>query len=501
MQFLPPHIEAELERMKRLGSDTQKYEVKAAGKALPENLAETISAFANRGGGTILLGLDEKHHFEPATDFDAKKIHDALLRIGSDLTPPCHLSIERYPVGEHEIVVAVVDPVPLDQRPCYITKRGMYSGAFIRTGDGDKKLTSYEVDRLREFHHQPAYDRIPVTEASMDDLDPSILGAIVRRNQEISPRVFGKMDSNAILVKLGAIVPTEDNSKRYVPTLSGLLVAGIFPQQFFPRLNITFTVYPGVTKAQTQRQAIRYIDSLPLNGSIPEMLMNALEQLKKYMNKGALIQGALRKEITDYPLLACREAIVNALQHRDYSPEGQGSQVQINLYADRLEILNPGGLYGASSFSSLPHGISATRNTRLSQLLEFTPFKDFDGEDGYVIENRGTGLLQIHQVLQESLMPEAELKDFVSAFQITFFKRRLSDSEKSEKYGVDFDAALLNELEKVGSMSIVEIMESSGFSRNTVAAHLRDLKKRGLIEGTERPNSPKQRYRLVRGGI
>ena len=62
MQFLPPHIEAELERMKRLGSDTQKYEVKAAGKALPENLAETISAFANRGGGTILLGLDEKHH-------------------------------------------------------------------------------------------------------------------------------------------------------------------------------------------------------------------------------------------------------------------------------------------------------------------------------------------------------------------------------------------------------------------------------------------------------
>ena len=95
--------------------------------------------------------------------------------------------------------------------------------------------------------------------------------------------------------------------------------------------GITFTVYPGVTKAQTQGQAIRYIDSLPLNGSIPEMLMNALEQLKKYMNKGALIQGALRKEITDYPLLACREAIVNALQHRDYSPEGQGSQVQINV--------------------------------------------------------------------------------------------------------------------------------------------------------------------------
>lgn len=97
-------------------------------------------------------------------------------------------------------------------------------------------------------------------------------------------------------------------------------------------------------------------------------------------------------------------------------------------------------------------------------------------------------------------MPEAELKDFVSAFQITFFKRRLSDSERSANYGADFDTALLTELGKVGSMSVSEIIESSGFSRNTVAARLRDLKKRGLIEGTERPNSPKQRYRLVRRG-
>lgn len=223
---------------------------------------------------------------------------------------------------------------------------------------------------------------------------------------------------------------------------------------------------------------IRYIDTQPVNGSIPEMMMSSLELLRKHMNKGALIQGALRRDVTDYPILACREAIINALQHRDYSPDGLGSQVQINLFADRLEILNPGGLYGAASFNSLPRGISATRNTRLSQLLEYTPYVEEDGTSGYVIENRGTGLQQIEQELKDALMPQADLKDYVSAFQITFFKRRLSEDERQEKSWINFEAALLAELKKRGSMSVAAIMESSGFTRNTVSARLRSL--RGL---------------------
>ncbi len=116
---------------------------------------------------------------------------------------------------------------------------------------------------------------------------------------------------------------------------------------------------------------------------------------------------------------------------------------------------------------------------------------------GYVIENRGSGLQQIKLELQEALMPEAELKDFVSAFQITFFKRRLSQDERDNKLWSNFEVALISELEKKGSMTVAEIMENSGLSRNTVSAKLRDLKKRGVIESTERPKSPKQRYRLV----
>ena len=265
MQFLPEDLKTAIERMRLIGSDTQHYEVKAAGQGLPESLAETVSAFANRDGGTIILGLDEKNRFAPVVGFDAKSVADALLRLGNDLTPPCRLEIERYPFEGSEIVVGAVGPVALDQRPCFITRKGVWTGSYIRTGDGDKRLTNYEIDRMREFHRQPAFDREPVYEASLSDLDHSVLEAIVKRNRQITPRVFGKMESHEILEKLGAVTRDEKSPDRYVPTLAGLLVAGKFPQEFFPRLNITFSVYSGITKAQAQRDSWRYVVSGRVN--------------------------------------------------------------------------------------------------------------------------------------------------------------------------------------------------------------------------------------------
>lgn len=191
MQFLPEDLKTAIERMRLIGSDTQHYEVKAAGQGLPESLAETVSAFANRDGGTIILGLDEKNRFAPVVGFNAKSVADALLRLGNDLTPPCRLEIERYPFEGSEIVVGAVGPVALDQRPCFITRKGVWTGSYIRTGDGDKRLTNYEIDRMREFHRQPAFDREPVYEASLSDLDHSVLEAIVKKIDK-SLRVFSE---------------------------------------------------------------------------------------------------------------------------------------------------------------------------------------------------------------------------------------------------------------------------------------------------------------------
>lgn len=213
------------------------------------------------------------------------------------------------------------------------------------------------------------------------------------------------------------------------------------------------------------------------------------------MNEGAGNGSASGKSVADYPIAACREAIINALQHRDYSPAARSSPVQINLFADRLEILSPGGLFGAASAGSLPRGISVTRNAALSQLLEYSPSVGAvgmaAGDAGGVVQNHGTG------VVQQARMPEAKLQDFVLAFRGTFFKRRLSEDERVGKKWTNFEAQLLFELQKAGSLSVPEIMQRSGFSRNTVCVKVRELKKSGLIKSTEKARSQKQRYRLT----
>lgn len=478
-----------IRRMRGLGTDTQRWEVKESVQELPKKLLETISAFSNMHGGTIILGLSEKNGFRPAEGFNADKIYAQMQTIGDAMTPIVRMEIEKMRFEGRILVVAHVPEIPKRMKPCYISKRGKYDGAFIRSGDGDRHLTPYEVDRLSESQYQPQFDIEPVEAASIEDLDTNIVEGIVKRAREMFPRVFGKLSEETILIQLGVLTRIND---RLCPTIAGLLTAGTFPQRYFPRLEIVFTVYPGVNRVETATGQLRYLNSKEIVGSIPEILLETLALIQQRMNTGAVIEGGLRKDIPDYPLEAVREAIANALQHRDYSPEGRGSQIQVNMYADRLEIINPGGLYGSTTVDSLgKDGISSTRNEQLSRLLTYTPF-----ESGFVVENKGTGFMVIEAALAKSLMPPPVVKDTISYFILTFQKRRRTKDEVTGKMWENVDKAILNALSDRSSLSIKDMMEMSGLSRSTIGNHIRKLVADKKVEPIEPKGSPKQRYRL-----
>lgn len=318
-----------------------------------------------------------------------------------------------------------------------MTTRGRYQGSYIRTGDGDRKLTQYEIDRLIEEHTQPTYDDEIVTGATLDDLDRDLVSAFIARQRALHPRVFASRDDETILTSMHVVHRDGDMLR---PTLGGLMSLGIFPQQFFPRLNVTFTVFPGTTKAETTSDGRRFLDAQTLVGPIPLMIDDAVNAVVKNMRTGAIIDGAFRKDVPDYPDKAVREAIANALMHRDYSPDARGSQVQVNMYLDRLEILNPGGLFGNVTIETLGHaGISASRNQFLSNILETTPYPG----GGYVVENRGTGYQVIEEELQEALMPPPEPSNTLTYFSLTFAKRRVSESERRVIASDDVETAII----------------------------------------------------------
>lgn len=126
-----------------------------------------------------------------------------------------------------------------------------------------------------------------------------------------------------------------------------------------------FRALPTVTGADV-RSGERFLDNVPLEGPIPITVQDALAALRRNMSRRATVRGARRIDTWEYPEAALREAIVNALAHRDYSPNARGTQVQIEMYPDRLLIRNPGGLFGPVSVDDLGEdGVSSARNATL----------------------------------------------------------------------------------------------------------------------------------------
>lgn len=482
-----------IDLMRLSGTDLQYFEVKASRNKLSESIPETLSAFSNGSGGYLILGLSEREGFTPLPDFDAERMQDALSTACEKLTPHVRpdISIKEFE-GVAIIVAEIPEMAPVD-KPCYITDRGRYAGAYIRTGDGDRRLSNYEIDRLMEERRQPRFDVALVPEATMEDLDVDMVAALLKRERDKHGSVFGKLSDEDALLNLGAVKRDADGVVR--PTLCGLLTLGIYPQKYYPRLCVTFASFPGTGKSEIVSTGRRLLDSQTLVGNIPTMIKDAIDVVSNNMRTGALIEGAFRVDVPDYPLVAVREAIANALMHRDYSPESQGTQVQVNMYADRLEIYNPGGLYGTVTVDQLgKSGISSTRNQYLAALLESTPYPD----GGWVVENRGTGYMEIEARLSEALMAPPIPKDSISAFTLVLTRRHLMPAEMKGSSTPDVRAAILDMLEKSGSVSTREIMSASGLSRAGVMRYINRLLAENLIEPTEPGRSPRQRYRLLR---
>lgn len=502
-------------------TDTQNIEVKAAGGGMPASLAETVSAFANGSGGLIILGLSEKNGFAPAKGFDAAHASASLAQLCSDsMTPPVRATIEILEFEGAPVVVAHIPEIIPLEKPCYITARGAYGGAFIRVGDGDRKLTPYELDRLFEERHQPKHDIEVINDATLKDLDSNLLQQMIFRQKSLHPRVFASFSDEEVLESMHVVARDENGDIR--PTLAGLLTFGTFPQSFFPRLTITFAAFPGTTKAG--EGSLRFLDSQNFIGPIPIILEDALAAVRKNTKTKGIIDGAFRRDAPDYPGVAVREALCNALMHRDYSPMARGSQVQVNLYSDRLEVLSPGGLYGNVTVETLGEtGASSTRNQYLSALLETAPF----GNGEFVAENRGTGMQLIENELERAGMQKPIIRDTLSSFRIIFQKnddslypttqpnapkvRRPSQSTRGSS-----DSASHNIVEafrmKAGDRDILvsyiadhsearaaELSEALGIPRRTVTYHLAKLVNAGVLEKTKPSRSPNQSYRLASG--
>ena len=446
----------------------------------------------------MVFGVAEKGGFHAVSGLDVKAVQSQCAQAARELVEPAvaadiHvLTLEGKPV-----VVANIPEMPIRQKPCYIKKFGQMNGSYIRTGDGDHKMSLYEIDRFIENQQRNARnDAAIVYDATIDDLDDDLLHGWLMRVRQTTLGRSGVSDED-LMANKRVIVADEEGVMR--PTLAGLMALGKYPQKFFPRLDIVFTSYPTPRKGEVGQSGNRFTDTLNIDGPIPAMVVDAVRAVSRNMKHGAIVKGALRENVPDYPLPVIREAVANALMHRDYSIDGQRTPVLVDLYPDRLEISNPGGLFGALTVDQLgQHGRTSSRNQFLARILEDVPYSDYDGRSGRVVENRGSGYPTIARELEEALMGEPIIHSTLNSFDFMIRHRKMTDAEGRGYSKLNVEDAILAYLAERESASTSEIARAAGMSAKTIRGYINRLVEEGVLDAIGTKNSPKRRYRINR---
>ncbi len=407
-----------VEQIRQRRCERTGVEVKAARGGTPKRLYEALSAFANSpDGGILLFGLDENQGFEIVGVGDAHRLQEEVSHLASaDMEPVLRPDFAVEDLDGKIVVAAEIAEVPADQKPCYYRPAGLQKGAYIRVGNTNRQMTDYEIFGYTSNRKQPDFDAQPVEDATLDDLDRNRLESYLselRRSRPGATYLNGPFEQT--LMRLRVVRDVEGVLR---PTLAGLLVFGDYPQQFVPQLCITFLQYYGTTETEKGPRGERFLDNRKFEGSIPVMLADARDHVMAMIRKSSLITGLLRQEIPEYPEEAIREAIANAVVHRDYSHFVRGSYIQIRLFADRLEIQSPGGLYGSVTEETLEDEQS-TRNQALMRFME----------DLHLVENRGTGIRSMIEAVRRANLEPPVFEDKRSSFWVTLKNHTLLNPE------------------------------------------------------------------------
>lgn len=318
--------------------------------ALPQPALSDLLKSFRAGDGVDLVRDSVRGALQELIELEVKaaaKIRDALADVcHQKMSTPIRDAIEVIDFECAQIVRLDIEEIDPVDKPCFTTDRGEYNGSFTRGGDGDRRLSRYEVTQLLSNRDQPTHDQEIVAEATIDDLDPRLVEQVLRHAADRSPRAFDGVEPITALKRLGAVQEFEEAPR---PTLAGLLSLGIYPQQYFPQLLASVVVLPTTQMGELGPEGERFLEKVTVDGPLPVILHEVTAVLRRNMSRAAVVRGLGREDRYDYPTEVIRELITNALMHRDYSRESRGTQVQIELYPDRLVVKSTGGLFGPSS--------------------------------------------------------------------------------------------------------------------------------------------------------
>lgn len=289
-------------------------------------------------------------------------------------------------------------------------------------------------------------------------------------------------------------------TEKHRPTLLSLLLFGIYPQGLFPRLSVAVSVIPGTEIGDTGLRGERFTDSKRFEGTLDEMLKDTMLFMENNLKTSIIIDSStgMRNDVPEIPLAAIREAVLNALIHRDYSRYTREISISVNIFKDRIEIKNPGGIYGSENIDMLGVEYFNSRNPGIVQAMEIL----------HQSENRYSGIPTMRRLLKESGLPEPVFDSSHGFFSVTFFRpgekpEPVPDSVFTEEPIAQKKLpAILTFLRTPRTRK--EIADYLGIKNasQAVSKHITPLVEQGLVklDAPERPSARNQRFSLSSEG-
>lgn len=349
---------------------------------LPDKLAAALVAFANTDGGTLVLGVNENREIVGVDDSDrvARDVDNVAL---NNCEPPLTIVQEILrPVGPDGPVVIAVN-VPMGGMRPYQTRRGV---SYVRTTSGRRRASREELLRLFQAVEGLYYDETPMLRLSTSDLDHDAFAGFLDDTLQES-----LMDDRERLLSNWRLL-TDGH-----PTIAGMILFGRRPQRHLPFAQINAARFPGTDSSFDPS------DRKDLKGQLFEVVDQAERFLNLHLLTPHKIEGFEPEPRPELPKQALREAIVNAVAHRDYTIKGP---VRLFVFDDRIEIHSPGKPPNSVDRANMRVGVHVVRNPAIYARLA----------DAGLVTRAGTGIRRMIRLVHEATGQDVDIQ--VSDFEV-----------------------------------------------------------------------------------
>lgn len=319
--------------------------------------------------------------------------------------------------------------------------------------------------------------------ATTADLDQGLVDDLVLRKQRQGSKALKGVDNR--VAQLARLNVTNGGGDVLV---AGLLALGEYPQQFYPRLVVDVAVHAGSEKSIPG--FARFLDRVVCEGPLGEVVQESVRAVVKNLRTYSVVRGAGREDVCEIPEEVLREAIANAVVHREYDPYFLGQSVSVDVYSDRVEIINPGGLWGGKTIDNLADGTSRCRNASLMKLMESVPLPD---AGGFPAEGQGSGVALMIQEMKARALEPPRFEAGVDFFKVVLGCSGTELPENRPWIGglpasglSQHEEAVLLFIKQKGRASVHDIRDGLHFDSDDI----RTMAQRLVAEGCLRPDGP-----------